>query len=647
MTIALVLCGLVGIALLIAPYLDRSSPPVRVLVIGFMWVNMVRYGYWRATQTLPDFAWSPVAIFCYLLVLVEIVAVYVAHLDLLKYGRKSDRGPAVASSLDWYGTSAPMVDILIPTYNEPWHVIERTLVGATEQNYPNYRTWILDDGRRDWLREKAAEWNVGYITRSDNSHYKAGNINNALSVLRQNHGPLEFIAVLDADFVARPEFIRRGMALMKDESIAIVQTPQWFYNPDPFQQLYGGVTSWPDDQRQWFDETEAALDANESALCCGTSCVVRLRALDSIGGGFPTDSISEDSLCSMVLRRVGWKTRFLNEPLTVGLAPEGLGEFLSQRARWQLGWVEIRRYFGPGPGFVNHLHYYLELWKMLFWGFLQIFWVAAPLVYWYLGIWILRVPAEEAFLYLAPMWLDRVATSWLWSGRRMHFVSDAHFGIMAFTNIRVVIKSMFFPTKARFNVTDKGVKRNAVTIHWTTLRWYLLIGGGLVLGVVYNLIDPTAPVYGDGLFGLYVAFTVYSLLRIVSMALPTIEAPKRRTDDRYATKEAVTIASGGTTQTARCRNISVGGMLVDLDEAQNGAQDAPTNASIDLRGVGRLAARLVRRQSAKTVAYAFDDPGQRRSLIRKIYCSAEYVPLPARWSLSSALVSFLRRLVWD
>ena len=139
---------------------------------------------------------------------------------------------------------------------------------------------------------------VGYVTRTDNRHYKAGNLNHGLQVLRERGVDLEFIALLDADFVAQPQFVRRTLALMHDTKVGIVQTPQCFYNADPHQQAFGGVARWPDEQRSWFGAYLPALDAIGAASCCGTSCLLRVAALEKIGG-FPTESVCEDTAKAM------------------------------------------------------------------------------------------------------------------------------------------------------------------------------------------------------------------------------------------------------------------------------------------------------------------------------------------------------------
>ena len=94
---------------------------------------------------------------------------------------------------------------------------------------------MLDDSRRDWLKALCARLGCQYVSRPDNRHAKAGNINHALKLLAALPDPPEFISILDADFVPAPHFLKRAMTLFRDKTIGVVQTPQHFINPDPIQ----------------------------------------------------------------------------------------------------------------------------------------------------------------------------------------------------------------------------------------------------------------------------------------------------------------------------------------------------------------------------------------------------------------------------
>ena len=76
----------------------------------------------------------------------------------------------------------PAVDLLIPTYNEPLSVVKYTALAAMNIDWPadKLNVYILDDGSREEFRRFAEEAGIGYMTRDDNLHAKAGNINRAL-----------------------------------------------------------------------------------------------------------------------------------------------------------------------------------------------------------------------------------------------------------------------------------------------------------------------------------------------------------------------------------------------------------------------------------------------------------------------------------
>ena len=147
--------------------------------------------------------------------------------------------------MPWLMQARPLVDVLICTYNEESVILERTIIGAMRMKYPNFRVWVLDDGRRDWLADLCAQKGCHYLTRPDNSHAKAGNINHALEHLAALPSPPDFIAVLDADFVPFSNFVSRALSLFKDSDRGDRADPTTFLQsrPDPEQPRHLGDLS--------------------------------------------------------------------------------------------------------------------------------------------------------------------------------------------------------------------------------------------------------------------------------------------------------------------------------------------------------------------------------------------------------------------
>jgi cellulose synthase (UDP-forming) len=221
----------------------------------------------------------------------------------------------------------PLVDVLIPTYDEPPAVLEPTVRAALEMRGARLVVSVLDDGCRPEVEAMAARLGARYVAREESAGAKAGNINSALL---STGSP--FVAVLDCDHVPRPEFLEKTLEPMVDERVAFVQTPQYYANS-----RRGGIAAaaWSQ-QALFFGAIARGKDADEAMFCCGTNVLFRRTALESVGG-FPTDSITEDFVLSVRMHERGWETRYLPEVLAVGLGPEDMASYVSQQRRWARG----------------------------------------------------------------------------------------------------------------------------------------------------------------------------------------------------------------------------------------------------------------------------------------------------------------------
>jgi cellulose synthase (UDP-forming) len=163
------------------------------------------------------------------------------------------------------------VDVFITCYNEPVDLVRGTARAARDIHHP-HKTWVLDDGDSAAMRAMAEEEGVGYITRGaawkgKDRHAKAGNLINALF---QTDG--QFLLILDADQVPKPEILARTLGYFDDPKVALVQTPQWFSNVpegDPF-----GV-----DSPLFYGPIQQGKDGWNSAFFCGSNAVLRRDAL--------------------------------------------------------------------------------------------------------------------------------------------------------------------------------------------------------------------------------------------------------------------------------------------------------------------------------------------------------------------------------
>src|SRR5580698_7621377 len=189
--------------LLIALWLGRTSNSYLItltLMIMSMFATF-RYGWWRIGTVIdffrdPGVKWGPLdAFFILMLVGAEAYAFIILFLGFMQTIWPLRRAPVPLSENheEW-----PHVDLLIPTYNEPMSVVRYTALASLNIDWPadKLNVYILDDGKREEFRKFAEEAGVGYMTRDDNKHAKAGNINRALGRL-----DAPFVTIFDCDHV--------------------------------------------------------------------------------------------------------------------------------------------------------------------------------------------------------------------------------------------------------------------------------------------------------------------------------------------------------------------------------------------------------------------------------------------------------------
>ena len=174
-----------GLFLIAAAVWPKPTTIGRPVMIAISLAFMAEYAWWRVTATLAfpgtDVRICDRARFLF----AEMGGAFAAALSLVLLCRRRDRSRDADTNAQWLEQEAkyPPIDVLICSYNEEQTILERTIVGAQAMDYPNYRVWMLDDGRRDWLKTFVRASAI--VSRPDNSHAKAGNINHALKVLRR------------------------------------------------------------------------------------------------------------------------------------------------------------------------------------------------------------------------------------------------------------------------------------------------------------------------------------------------------------------------------------------------------------------------------------------------------------------------------
>ena len=607
---------------------DRQRATDRVLFGGITATIVLIYYIWRGNQTLPDWHMDFPSLWSYTFFVFEGIAIFYTMISIVTFTRTSDHSADADAGEAWLrrAPEVPAVDIFIATYNEGLDVLEKTIVSALAIDYPNFSVWVLDDTRRAWLKEFCNKVGAHYVTRPDNTHAKAGNLNNGLrhSELKKYGGGAPFIMVLDADFAPNRNILMRTIGLFGDPKVGVVQTPQFYYNADPIQYNLRSTECWVDEQRAFFDVMQPARDAWGTAFCIGTSFVVRREALHRMGG-FPTGTVTEDIHLSYKLMPLGYTTRWLNERLSVGLSAEGLPEFISQRTRWGLGTIQVALTAdgplrGRGYSFMQRLHYLHGLMHWLVRPF-SLLLLLAPLLYWYLDIPAFYCDPMQFFAYGMPALIMYWTYSiWITGARAMPIFTEVTQTVASLAVTAMLVSAIFKPFGRPFKVTNKGLDRSKLVVHGKFAAMYcgmfVLAGMGMGRELVGNL-SSTGPL-------LNVVWTAMTMILYLTSLLVCFELPRPRKEERFPHRapsalrlrsresDNIVYELPGVTRDLSCNGVA-------LVSRHAGSVPRGTEGEVWLGAAGWVPCTVMRRRRNMLGISLQPDTAMRHALIRMLF----------------------------
>lgn len=463
-----------GITLLIALILNRftTSRLASLVLIVLSVTASFRYMNWRLTETLGFESLLDAAL-GYGLLMAEFYALIMLLLGYFQSAWPLRRKPvALPEDLNEW----PTVDVFIPTYNEPLSVVRLTVITALSQDWPaeKIKIYVLDDGRREEFRDFCDSVGVGYLTRDNNRHAKAGNINSALD---KTDG--EFIAIFDCDHVPTRSFLQVCMGwFLKDRNLAMLQTPHVFFSPDPLEENLEVFQKVPNEGQLFYGLVQDGNDLWNATFFCGSCAILRREHLLAIGG-MATESVTEDALTALKMNRAGFNTAYLGIPQAAGLATENLARHVGQRIRWARGMAQILRKFNPmaGPGLkLSQRLCYAGAALHFFYGLPRIVFLTAPLAYLFLGAEIFQAPALLIAVFVLPHILSAQITNSRLQGKYRHSLwNEVYESVLAWYIMRPTLATLVNPDSATFNVTAKGGTSDKAYFDWLMARPYIVL----------------------------------------------------------------------------------------------------------------------------------------------------------------------------
>lgn len=617
--------GLLSIGILfLMGFSKRRSVSVIMVVTSLL--MSTRYMYFRLTQTL-HFNSSIEAILGMGLFLAEVYIWVMLLLNYLQTVWPLKRGivPLPDDMSKW-----PTVDIYIPSYNEPLEVVRDTVLAAQCIDYPKdkMKIYLLDDGKRSEFAVFAADVGVGYITRNDNKHAKAGNLNHALTL---THG--ELICVFDCDHVATRVFLQATVGgFLKDPMLALVQTPHYFYSPDPFERNLSVGRNIPNEGMLFYGPIQQGNDNWNATFFCGSCAVIRREALAQIGG-FAVETVTEDAHTALKFQRLGWKSAFLDIPLAAGLATERLVVHVIQRTRWARGMTQIFRVdnplFGRGLTFQQRLCY---LSAMLYYQFAlpRVVFVTAPLAYLLFNLNIIYSSASLIVSYALPHLFLAIYVGSRMNGRyRYSFWGEIYDIVLAFHLVLPTLVTMIFPKRGKFNVTDKGGLLDVGYFDFTVVRPHLVVACLLALGVVVGIVRAIGHDYfgsDPNVIALNVGWGIYSLIFLLAAIAVARETRQVRKTIRIDVDIPVVIHyASGIVSRSHTADLSMGGCRVAAPDMRHLEDDIEEIELILQSGAISIPAQLVT-SDERFLRLKFDEDiplSRRRELVRVVLARAD------------------------
>src|SRR5882724_6197816 len=235
----------------------------------------------------------------------------------------------------------PHITVQLPLFNE-LYVVDRLLKAVTAIDYPHekFEIQVLDDSTDETVKVAEAivakyaanGFDISYIHRSDRTGFKAGALENGL---RSAKG--ELVAIFDADFVPKPDCLRKLVDYFSDPLVGCAQM-RWSHINGSYNLLTRLQTIMLDGhfvvEQTVRNRTGGFFNFN------GTAGIWRRRAIE-LSGGWQHDTLTEDTDLSFRAQLMGWRFVYLLDEDAPAEIPVEINAFKAQQRRWAKGVMQV------------------------------------------------------------------------------------------------------------------------------------------------------------------------------------------------------------------------------------------------------------------------------------------------------------------
>ncbi|MFN2492245.1 MAG: glycosyltransferase [Pyrinomonadaceae bacterium] len=235
----------------------------------------------------------------------------------------------------------PYITVQLPLFNE-MYVIGRLVKAVTEISYPRekFQIQVLDDSTDETVKLARATvdsyaaqgFDIQYIHRADRAGFKAGALENGLKYAKG-----ELLAIFDADFVPKPDCLRKLVDFFTDPLVGCAQM-RWSHINGNYNLLTRLQTIMLDGhfvvEQTTRNRTGGFFNFN------GTAGIWRRSAI-TMSGGWQHDTLTEDTDLSFRAQLMGWKFVYLLDEEAPAEIPVEINAFKAQQRRWAKGVMQV------------------------------------------------------------------------------------------------------------------------------------------------------------------------------------------------------------------------------------------------------------------------------------------------------------------
>ena len=284
-------------------------------------------------QTIIIIVYSAALILIFMYALAQLNLLF----NYLSAQKKQDNSPKFDFS---NSEEIPLVTIQLPVYNE-MYVMERLLENIAKIEYPKDKLEIqvLDDSTDESLKITAnhikelqsSGLNIKHILRQERTGFKAGALKEGLETAQG-----EFIAIFDADFLPKKDWLKKTIPFFKDAEIGVVQTRWGHINRD--YSILTKIQAFALDAH--FSLEQVGRNSKGHFINFNGTAGVWRKACIIDAGNWEGDTLTEDLDLSYRAQLKNWKFKYLEDVETPAELPVVISAARTQQFRWNKGGAE-------------------------------------------------------------------------------------------------------------------------------------------------------------------------------------------------------------------------------------------------------------------------------------------------------------------